>query len=43
MMTGRAEFGYKPTQFEQHFHQAWGSGFMSRAGTTGLIRVDIRP
>lgn len=29
--------------YEQYFYQSWASGFMTRAGTTGLIRVDIRP
>jgi hypothetical protein len=31
--------------YEQYFHPAngWGSGFMTREGSTGLIRVDISP
>jgi hypothetical protein len=30
-------------RYEQYFYDSWASGFMTRAGTTGLIRVDIRP
>lgn len=30
-------------RYEQYFYDSWTSGFMTRAGTTGLIRVDIRP
>ena len=30
-------------RYEQYFYDDWASGFMTRAGTTGLIRVDIRP
>jgi len=30
-------------RYEQYFYHGWASGFMTRAGTTGLIRVDIRP
>lgn len=29
--------------YEQYYYDHWASGFMTRAGTTGLIRVDIRP
>jgi hypothetical protein len=30
-------------RYEQYFYERWASGFMTRQGTTGLIRVDIRP
>lgn len=32
-------------RYEQYFYSAsgWGSGFMTREGTTGLVEVDIRP
>lgn len=30
-------------RYEQYYYESWASGFMTRAGTTGLIRVDIRP
>jgi hypothetical protein len=30
-------------RYEQYFYDDWASGFMTRAGTTGLIHVDIRP
>ena len=30
-------------RYEQYFYENWASGFMTRVGTTGLIRVDIRP
>lgn len=30
-------------RYEQYFYDDWASGFMTRVGTTGLIRVDIRP
>lgn len=32
-------------RYEQYFYpgNGWGSGFMTREGSTGLIRVDIRP
>ena len=30
-------------RYEQYYYDHWTSGFMTRAGTTGLIRVDIRP
>jgi hypothetical protein len=32
-------------RYEQYFYpgSGWGSGFMTREGSTGLIRVDIRP
>jgi hypothetical protein len=30
-------------RYEQYFYDEWASGFMTRAGTTGLIHVDIRP
>jgi hypothetical protein len=30
-------------RYEQYFYENWASGFMTRAGTTGLIHVDIRP
>ena len=32
-------------RYEQYFYPAngWGSGFMTREGSTGLIEVDIRP
>jgi len=31
-------------RYEQYFypHTGWGSGFMTRQGSTGLIRIDIR-
>jgi len=31
-------------RYEQHFNQSngWGSGFMTREGATGLIRIDIQ-
>jgi hypothetical protein len=28
-------------RYEQYFYDRWANGFMTRAGTTGLIRVDI--
>ena len=37
---GRLEMVWR---YEQYFYDDWASGFMTRAGTTGLIRVDIRP
>ena len=37
---GRLEMFWR---YEQYFYENWASGFMTRAGTTGLIRVDIRP
>jgi hypothetical protein len=37
---GRLEMVWR---YEQYFYEDWASGFMTRAGTTGLIRVDIRP
>lgn len=37
---GRLEMVWR---YEQYFYEQWASGFMTRAGTTGLIRVDIRP
>ncbi len=37
---GRLEMVWR---YEQYFYQGWASGFMTRQGTTGLIRVDIRP
>ncbi len=32
-------------RYEQYFYpgDGWGNGFMTREGSTGLIRVDIRP
>jgi len=32
-------------RYEQYFYprNGWGSGFMTREGSTGLIRLDIRP
>ena len=30
-------------RYEQWFYQDWASGFMTRAGTTGLIRAEVRP
>ncbi len=30
-------------RYEQYYYDRWASGFMTRAGSTGLIRVDIRP
>ena len=30
-------------RYEQYYYDDWASGFMTRAGVTGLIRVDIRP
>ena len=30
-------------RYEQYYYDSWASGFMTRVGTTGLIRVDIRP
>jgi len=30
-------------RYEQFFYDRWANGFMTRAGSTGLIRVDIRP
>ena len=30
-------------RYEQPFYDDWASGFMIRAGTTGLLRVNIRP
>jgi len=29
-------------RYEQYFYSSWGSGFMTREGSTGLIRVDIQ-
>jgi hypothetical protein len=37
---GRLEMVWR---YEQYFYEEWASGFMTRAGTTGLIGVDIRP
>lgn len=37
---GRLEMVWR---YEQYYYESWASGFMTRAGTTGLIRVDIRP
>jgi len=37
---GRLEMVWR---YEQYFYEHWASGFMTRQGTTGLIRVDIRP
>lgn len=37
---GRLEMVWR---YEQYYYDDWASGFMTRAGTTGLIRVDIRP
>ena len=37
---GRLEMVWR---YEQYFYEQWASGFMTRAGTTGLISVDIRP
>jgi hypothetical protein len=37
---GRLEMVWR---YEQYYYNNWTSGFMTRAGTTGLIRVDIRP
>ncbi|HEX4664971.1 MAG TPA: hypothetical protein VH207_00110 [Chthoniobacterales bacterium] len=37
---GRLEMVWR---YEQWFYEKWASGFMTRAGSTGLIRVDIRP
>jgi hypothetical protein len=37
---GRLEMVWR---YEQYYYDNWTSGFMTRAGTTGLIRVDIRP
>jgi hypothetical protein len=37
---GRLEMVWR---YEQYFYESWASGFMTREGTTGLIRVDIRP
>ena len=37
---GRLEMVWR---YEQYFYDSWASGFMTREGTTGLIRVDIRP
>jgi hypothetical protein len=37
---GRLEMVWR---YEQYFYDRWASGFMTRQGTTGLIRVDIRP
>ena len=37
---GRLEMLWR---YEQYFYENWASGLMTRAGTTGLIRVDIRP
>ncbi len=37
---GRLEMVWR---YEQYYYGDWASGFMTRAGTTGLIRVDIRP
>jgi hypothetical protein len=37
---GRLEMVWR---YEQWFYENWASGFMTRAGSTGLIRVDIRP
>ena len=30
-------------RYEQPFYDRWGSGFMTREGSTGLVRIDIRP
>ena len=30
-------------RYEQPFYESWGSGFMIREDSTGLIRVDIQP
>lgn len=37
---GRLEMVWR---YEQPYYDGWASGFMTRAGTTGLIRVEIRP
>lgn len=37
---GRLEMFWR---YEQYYYDRWASGFMTREGTTGLIRVDIRP
>lgn len=37
---GRLEMVWR---YEQYYYDHWASGFMTRPGTTGLIRVDIRP
>jgi hypothetical protein len=37
---GRLEMVWR---YEQYYYDGWASGFMTRQGTTGLIRVDIRP
>ena len=37
---GRLEMLWR---YEQYFYDGWASGFMTRQGTVGLIRVDIRP
>ena len=37
---GRLEMVWR---YEQYYYDHWASGFMTREGTTGLIRVDIRP
>jgi hypothetical protein len=29
-------------RYEQYYYDRWASGFMTRPGSTGLIRVDIR-
>jgi hypothetical protein len=29
-------------RYEQYFYSAWGSGFTTREGSTGLIRIDIQ-
>jgi len=30
-------------RYEQPFYDRWGSGFMTHEGSTGLVRIDIRP
>jgi len=30
-------------RYEQPFYESWGSGFIIREGSTGLVRVDIQP
>lgn len=37
---GRLEMVWR---YEQYYYDNWASGFITRAGTTGLIRVEIRP
>ena len=37
---GRLEMVWR---YEQWFYQDWASGFMTRAGTTGLVHAEVRP